>query len=216
MLKGLSILAVCVALAGGQGAYAKEDAWYVSGQLGVRAVEREEISAPGLAVDFELHNGIYGSGAIGRAFKAGAINLRLEGETAWRGGGDIRMYTVNGAGAAVAGKGVAALSLMANGFVDFENASRFTPYVGGGLGVARLSSDISDGANLLDESATSLAAQGVVGLDVGLSDRLSIFTDLRYFKVFNTTMTLQGSAGSGDVDVDYDAYTFGLGLRLKL
>ncbi|GJL91920.1 outer membrane protein [Hyphococcus sp.] len=215
MLKVASIVIVFGGLAAGQAAAEDKGSWYASGQFGVRAVEQEEFSAPGLAAEFELHNGIYASGAIGRSFNAGGINLRLEGETAWRGGGDVRNYTVNGGGVPVAGNGISALSFMANGFVDFENASRFTPYIGAGVGVAKLSSDISDGANSLNDSATSFAAQGVVGIDVAVSERVSVFTDLRYFKASGTTMTLQGSAGSGDVNVDYDAYTVGLGLKLN-
>ncbi|WDI30479.1 outer membrane beta-barrel protein [Hyphococcus flavus] len=215
MLKRASSLALSISLITGGAAQAEDNSWYASGQFGVRAVEREEIRAPSVDIDFELHNGLYASGAIGKIFDAGGVNFRLEAEAAWREGGDIRDFNINGVDGAAIGDGISAVSFMANGIIDIKNRSRFTPYFGGGIGVAKLSADISDGANMVMDKATSLSAQGIVGVDIGLSENFSVFTDLRYFKSFNATMTLQGTSGTADVDVDYDAYTFGVGLKYK-
>ena len=196
-------------------AHASDHQWYASGQVGVRAVEQQAITAPSVAIDLEQHNGLYASFALGRYFDRDGIGFRGELETAYRDGGRISQFSVNNASTAVSGDGLSSWSLMANGIVDFNNRSRFTPYVGAGIGVIRLDGDIQSPGNFIDDTATVFGAQGIVGVDIRLSKSVSAFTDLRYQKAFGSEMTLVGTAGSGAVDVDYDAYTVGAGIRLS-
>lgn len=195
-------------------AYAGDKDWYASGQFGVRAIEKQTAMATGVNIEVELDNGTFLSGAIGKSIKTDGLSVRVEGEIAWR-GGNLNSVDVNGVANAVTGDGFSALSFMANGYIDFENGSRFTPYLGAGLGLARITGDIQAGTNVLDGTATAFAFQGIAGVDLSLSESASVFTDLRYFNASGTTMTLTGSMGSGDLDTDYDAFTVGLGLRLK-
>ncbi|MEO1243336.1 MAG: OmpW family outer membrane protein [Pseudomonadota bacterium] len=208
-----AVIAAAV-LSTGATASAKDGDWYASGQFGVRAVEREEATAPGVDIDVELSNGLYLSGAVGRAFGTKGPQLRLEGEVAWR-GGKLNNFDINNVPVAVTGNGFSALSFMTNGYADFNNRSRFTPYIGAGVGVAQIKGDINAGANLLDDTATAFAIQGIGGVDIEVTENASLFADLRYFRAIGTTMTLTGSAGSGDVDVEYDAYTVGAGIRIR-
>lgn len=195
-------------------ALAEDGGLYASGQLGVRAIEQQTANAPGVIIDGELDNGLYLAGAVGYKFKSDGIGFRLEGEVAWR-GGNLNNLNINGAPVAVTGDGFSALSVMGNGYVDFNNGSAFTPYLGAGIGLARIKGDINAGANILNDTATVVAVQGIGGVDLAVTKNVSVFADLRYFKALDTRMTLNGSAGTGDIDVNYDAYTVGLGLRIK-
>lgn len=212
MLK--TVLIVSTVIFTGTHAYADDANWYASGQIGLRAIEQQTAMAAGTNIEVELDNAVFLSGAIGRSFRSDDLSVRLESEISWRSGG-LNRLDVNGIANAAVGDGFSALSFMANGYLDFENDSRFTPYVGAGAGVVSIKGDIQAGANVLDDSVTAFAFQGIAGIDISISESVSLFTDFRYFDASGTTMTLTGSAGSGDLDTDYNAFTIGAGLRLK-
>ena len=194
---------------------ASDQSWYAAGQIGVRAVEDQSIDIGAGNIDLEQHNGLYASAAIGRAFRQNGIGFRAEIETAWRGAGRISRFSVNNIPTAVTGDGLTALSVMANGIVDFNNGSRFTPYLGAGIGLISLKGDIDAGLNRISDSATGIGVQAIGGLDTRITQSVSLFADLRYQKAFEPSLTLVGSAGSGEVTVDYDAFTVGAGIRLR-
>ena len=198
----------------GTAASADEGAWYMSGQIGVRAVEQQTAQAPGTAIEGELDNGLYLGGALGYEFPSEGVGFRLEAEVASR-GGNLNNLSINGAEVPATGEGFSAISFMGNGYVDFNNSSSFTPYLGGGLGIARVNGDIVSGTNSVNDTATSFAIQGIGGVDVSVTRNISVFADIRYFKALDTSLTLIGSAGSGGLDVDYDAFTVGIGARFR-
>jgi OmpA-OmpF porin, OOP family len=217
IVRKLSVIAAVIAatsLTSTANAANEANDWYISGQFGVRAVERETATAPGVDIDTELGNGLYLSGAVGHRLNSDGIGLRVEGEVAWR-GGNLNNFDINNVPAPVTGDGFSALSVMANGYVDFNSGSSFTPYIGAGVGLARIAGDIDAGGNAIDDTATAFAVQGIAGVDVSLTDTVSLFADLRYFRAIGATMTLTGTAGAGDVDVEYDAFTLGIGARIK-
>lgn len=207
-----SILAVAM-LAGA--AEASDRQWYASGQAGVRAVEQQSIEAPGVAISLEQHNGVFASFAVGRFFDTDGVGFRGELEASYRDGGRINRFSVNTAPAAVSGNSLSSWSVMANGMIDFNNRSRFTPYIGAGVGVVMIDGDIQSPGNSISDSSSTFGVQGIAGVDVRISDSVSAFTDFRYQKAIDAELTLIGSAGNGIVDVEYDAYTFGAGIRVR-
>ncbi|MFN3959506.1 MAG: outer membrane protein [Parvularculaceae bacterium] len=70
---------------------------------------------------------------------------------------------------------VTAQALMSNVYFDFVNSSRLTPYVGVGVGGARIENELGqrDGA---------FAYQGRVGVDLALSRSLSLGVEYSYFR----------------------------------
>ena len=74
---------------------------------------------------------------------------------------------------------------MVNGYLDFENQTALTPYIGAGVGVAKVSAnDISiGGVALSDEDDTVFAYQ--LGVGIGYSVTESLIIDLAY-KYFAT------------------------------
>lgn len=82
--------------------------------------------------------------------------------------------------------GFDSLSLMGNAFYDFSTGSAWTPYVGGGLGVALMTSDItSTGIDVIDDDDTVFAYQVAAGLGYALSPTVTITADYRFFATSN-------------------------------
>lgn len=67
-------------------------------------------------------------------------------------------------------------NLMTNGLYDFNNQTKFVPYLGAGVGYAYV--DHRDSSN-------SMAYQGIGGLKYNLTDRVAVGVDYRYQHDFN-------------------------------
>ena len=182
---------------------------YLSGQIGVRAVEQFDGDLTGADIDGELGNGVYSAGAVG--LDRGA--WRFEAEIANR-AGSLNALNINGVDTGATGDGLAATSLMANAYYDFANESRVTPYLGAGLGLARITADMSGPGGAIDGDTTVLAVQLIGGASLAVSDSVSVFTDLRYFRAGEADFTMTAPLGSSNVSFDYDGYTLGAGLRV--
>ncbi len=130
-------------------------------------------------------------------------------------------FSGNGAGTEnnVAGD-ISTARLFANVLADVRTNSKFTPYFGAGLGVARtdlgLSYGGSPGAVNIDESSTNFSAQLIVGTSYALNDRVSLFSDARYIRDFGVSSTRTSPAGfTGVVEDDIDTFNINFGLRYK-
>lgn len=118
---------------------------------------------------------------------------------------------------------VKAHSVMVNAFYDFNNQSVFTPYIGGGLGLAYLSTDyhsrISNGLSGAINTSNNdwnFAWNVGGGVTYHFSDSMALDLGYRYVDL--------GSAGSGSSSVnnyvgssslDYTAHEIGLALRFS-
>lgn len=69
-------------------------------------------------------------------------------------------------------------ALMSNVYFDFASKSRFTPYVGVGVGGARVENEVG-------ERDAAFAFQGRAGVEVAISDRLSIGAEYVYFRTLD-------------------------------
>lgn len=146
----------------------------------------------------EFDPGWTGLGAVGYAFANG---LRLEGELGYR-----RNGVDNGPGNA------SAWSLMGNALYDFNTGTRFTPYVGVGVGGARLNfNNVATGGTTVDDGDTVVAYQGLAGVGYQVTTNLSVDLGYRYF----TTEKPRFSSSAGTVESDYDDHAVVLGLRYQ-
>ena len=93
-------------------------------------------------------------------------------------------FSGNGAGAetVLSGSDVTGFNFFANVFLDYDTGTRFTPYVGGGLGFTRADFDIAyNGPNLnLSDNDTSFAWHIGGGANLELTEKISFFVDARY------------------------------------
>ncbi len=136
----------------------------------------QPIVAPPTAKSTELGDGLALSAAIGfqyartrteieyRRFGASADSVALTG-------GAIASTTAD------AGD-VTAQAIMSNVYFDLVNSSRFTPYIGVGVGGARIE-------NELGERDAAFAYQGRVGVEAALTKSLSVGIEYSYFRTLD-------------------------------
>ena len=93
------------------------------------------------------------------------------------------------------------ISLMANGYYDFNNDSAFTPFVGAGVGWAR--HDVDD-ANWDD---SGFAYQGTIGVAWGFRDSMNLDLAYRYFTTIDPEFE--------NTEIDYASHNITAGLRFS-
>ncbi|HWI28914.1 MAG TPA: outer membrane beta-barrel protein [Stellaceae bacterium] len=82
-----------------------------------------------------------------------------------------------------------ALSFMLNGIMTLLPSWRVSPYIGAGIGGARLTLDKLGvaGVTLADDTTTEPAAQAIAGIETRLAPRVSLALDYRYFATLDPT-----------------------------
>ncbi|HET8551034.1 MAG TPA: outer membrane beta-barrel protein [Gammaproteobacteria bacterium] len=151
----------------------------------------------------------------------GAGMLRVEGELGYRDNGvDSFDYTAtsgNSMQLADSGGHTQAWSLMFNVINDFSPHSGFDPYIGLGIGYARIDFHHYNAAPLgpntpavtfMDDVDSGLAYQGMVGFRSWLSPTLALDVNWRYFKADSPTF----HNASGDVSSGYRMQSIQVGL----
>ncbi|WP_339481265.1 MULTISPECIES: outer membrane protein [unclassified Pseudomonas] len=197
---------------------------YVSGMGGVNWVAKQDLTQNNndfVEMEFNqpLHSGYATGLALGWRFPVG---LRPEVELSYRRNTlDQFNNRVYEGGGSIEGKGEEqASSLMANLWYDIPNLpaplSRFTPYVGGGLGYAVLTikgleaGGVEFGGTHRDTvSAWQLGA----GIAYELSEHWSMSLDYRYFKTGEANFGKIQGLPPADVETEYNAQSLMLGLR---
>jgi OOP family OmpA-OmpF porin len=171
-------------------AHAQDTGWYVRGELG-STFEGQLDADP--SVDFD--DGFLASVAIGRDYLFG---MRAEGEV---------LYLDNDINGSANGD-ASALGVFANAYYDFNRDGRIQPFLGAGIGMAKV--DYNDG--LIDDDATEFAYQAKAGLSYKISDQLTGDLVYRYLQVTD----LKLGSGSSTIEGDYDTQAVTVGLRYKL
>ncbi|MBD9465672.1 outer membrane protein [Pseudomonas sp. Pdm06] len=200
---------------------------YVSGMGGVNWVAEQDLNQNDLDfVEMEfnqpLHSGFATGLALGWRFPVG---LRPEVELSYRRNTLTQFnHRVYEGGGSIDGKGKEqATSLMANLWYDVTNLpaplSRFTPYVGGGLGYAVLTITglEAGGVEFGDTHRDTVSAwQLGTGVAYELSEHWSMSLDYRYFKTGEAHFGNIQGLPQGDVKTEYNAQSLMLGLRYWL
>jgi opacity protein-like surface antigen len=125
-------------------------------------------------------------------------NIRLEGELAHL-QGDV---------SGPLGGDVKVLGGFANAYYDFNPNGQFQPFVGAGIGLARV--DVDSGA--IDDDDTGFAYQFKAGVAHPFNERLTGEVAYRYVGVTDVT----AGTGPSRVDGDYTTSAVTVGLRYKL
>ncbi|HKF72034.1 MAG TPA: outer membrane beta-barrel protein [Stellaceae bacterium] len=205
-------LAVLAAIAVG-GARAQTPGWYVGGEGAWSHLNDQNSTAtsPGTSTPLKIHPGEGFAGGVngGFEFRSG---LRLEGELVYR-RHDEKSATSLGVTAPTHGS-IDNLAIMGNAFYDFNNATRFTPYVGAGVGAARLHLDNFNavGTPGLSDSDWRLAYQGIAGVRYTIDPHWSASLDYRYFAT--TDPKFSGSVGGvpSGLKTEYQTHNVMLGI----
>jgi OOP family OmpA-OmpF porin len=153
-------------------------------------------------------------------------NLRLEGQIAYRSSkiDNIKLKYINVLGVGVKGASgdITSLSFMANAWCDFLHRGSWSPYFGGGVGLAQVSlkdfvlktAPVVPNAPIhetlfADDKDSKLAYQFGAGLKYGLNERFIIDLGYRYFATLEPELAdVVGNA----LEVDYSHQSIQLGI----
>lgn len=200
------VLAATVTASGTTAAQAQDatPGYYVSGALGLIDVPSATVTdTASRKVKFD--NGTMGALAFGYDYAS-----------PWRGEVELsrRAADLKSVSGTNASGELLATSLMANAAYDFDVNAPVTPYLGLGLGFARVELDNASpfGASSINDTDTVLAGQAIAGVSYAVQDNLNLFADYRYFRTGDASMsTRAGNSASFDMDT----HSIMVGLRFN-
>lgn len=190
--------------------------WYVQGggaiTFGHDSDVDLEIAAVSTEVDFEEGWGVAGAGGVKHS-----SGLRGEIELGFR-TNEIDALSVNGGGGVTASGDYQAWTGMANVFFDFDNSTRVTPYIGLGAGVGIIDVDGSAAGISTDDAFFAVLGQAIAGIDIEITDNISIFGDYRFITTLNDNLKENAefninATTKADFDVDYHNSALFAGVR---
>jgi opacity protein-like surface antigen len=184
MKKRLPMLAAAMIAAGTLSTPAFAADHYVSGNVGISWInEIKPISGPNLQTD----DGVNLLGAVGCDYG----NYRIETEAGYQ-HNDIK-----------SGGAIKVLSLLGNGYYDFNVGGGIKPYVTAGVGVAdvRLRNISLGGPFRYDDNEMTFAYQIGAGVAIPIASKVMLDARYRYFGMteFNTAITGNESFDSNSV-----------------
>ena len=152
---------------------------------------------------------------------------RVEFEYNYRNNGASTIYTT--AGTQSASGSLTSNNFMVNVLYDFDTGSKWTPYVGLGLGVADVSANditLSTPMNpsaFLSGTSSKFAVQFIFGAEYAVSDRIGVTVDWRGLWASNTnfnygigcTSANTNCIQTGTTNYDYWNGALNVGLRIK-
>jgi len=198
--------------------------FYVSGNVGgvlITDVDIDETSTIGGLVanaSLDIDPGWGVNGALGHAWGL----FRVEGEVSYR-VADLDSLTVNSLsvpGFVLTGLGpipvsgeVSSLAFMANAWRDFKTGTKFKPYIGGGIGLARIGFE----AGSADDSAYTFAYQLGGGLGYEITQNVTLALSYKFFGTTTADFESMSATFGTVTDEVGPIYTHNveLGLRIK-
>jgi opacity protein-like surface antigen len=203
MRKKHSFILSCIFLLVFSSAALGAEGFYAGFNAGFSYLDDATVSQVGAGntVEVEYDSGLGFSGVVGYDFGT----PRVEGEIAYL-KNDIDKLSTQGT--TVSGSGDATTwSFMLNGYVDIENRSAFTPYFGGGIGLASVSMEniIISNFNLGSESDTAFAYNFAAGIAWEIKEPITLDLRYRYFATTNPEL--------GSYEAEYAASMVILGIR---
>ncbi len=172
---------------------------YVSGNFGLVFVNDADFSDPAVGSgEFTFDSGFGLLAAVGTSVQNGG---RFEAELGYR-SNDMDELILDSFGSFDIDGDVNTLSLMGNGYFDMSTSGIFTPFVGGGIGLANIEGDI-EGAG--DEDDTVFAYQLMLGGSFKTSETISIDLQYRFFATADPDFD--------GTEVEYSTHNVLIGLR---
>jgi opacity protein-like surface antigen len=183
------------------------DGPYVSGHVGIAIASDSDVTdstAPGIPITVESDAGFALGGAVG--YSAG--DARGEVEIAYQ-KNNLDKQTVPGFPVMELTGDTTLLSVLVNGYYDFDTGGPFTPFVSAGLGFAKF--DINDAkvvgspSPATNDDDTVFAYQLGAGVGYAVNERVSI--DIRYRYLATTDPEVD------TVTIEYSGHNFLAGVR---
>lgn len=151
--------------------------WYVGLNTNLSYQDDADSELSGVTNVFSYKSGWGLSGDAGYAWGNG---VRTEAELLYR---HAQVDKVTGTNSGTAGGGLHNKALMGNVFYDFSTGTRFTPYLGAGVGTSLVDADAMRTVNgtTLDDDRVAFAYQGIAGVALALEGNWDFTADYRYF-----------------------------------
>ncbi len=181
------------------------DGIYVGGNVGVHKPQNSSMSRAGQTSTVKIGTGAAGTAAVGYGFGNG---LRGELELGHRAGSVRSIDSATGGGGRID-----VTSLMGNVLYDFANETSFVPYIGAGVGGARLrAKDVGpdQGNAMVSGTANVFAYQGILGLDYRIGDNTALGASYRYFATQSASI---GSTAGDSASIPYRDHSIMVGMR---
>lgn len=178
---------------------------YVAGAVGISFPADSDLDTATTSENTELDPGFAAMFAVGRLYGNG---FGTEIELGYRANDVDRISGAAGTG------DIGIFSIMLNGYYDFGVSRRGTPYIGAGIGVARLDADgISPVSNSrVNDQTTAVAYQATAGIAYPVNDRLDMMLSYRYFAIPDAGL---GTDAGESVDSDYTSHAVRFGFRYR-
>lgn len=208
------LLGLCLAPA----AHADNAGIYLSGSGGGLLLNGSNLSGGGGSIDLDYVPGLVGGGGVG--YELPLAPIRLEGELMYRLIDPDTVTAISGTplvggSAFSAGGSFTVTSAMGNAYLFLPVPFGLEPYVGVGVGYARVhANNLSGGGfTLIDGTSDGLAYQGIVGVEFDFfPGPIDFGFEYRYFAV--EPLTLNGPTGA--FGFNYRSHTAMLRLRISL
>lgn len=184
--------------------------WYAGADGGVNFVQDSDINAPnsapakaGSETGYALQ--VHGGYAF-RSFDF--ATPRIEAELGYRNSGLKSLTDFTGTSGHTS-----ALSLMTNASLYFLPKHSWHPFVGAGIGVARIDAEWrSNGGKLVDDSDTVFAYQGFAGVSYDIAKNWELSAQYRYFATQDPEMT---DTADGTFTGEYSSHSILAGFTYK-
>ena len=179
---------------------------YISGNLGAVFLYDADIKEDGDSGEFTFDNGGVVTFAFGTTIgSAGRIEVEIGSRV-----NDMDEVSSDDYDFDLLVDGdVTTAFFMGNAYYDFKNESRFTPFIGGGLGFADIEYDIDDVFDIDDtgfkDDDDVLAYQFMLGGSYAATEQLSIDLQYRFFGTEDPEID--------GMDIEYQSHNVMLGLR---
>lgn len=183
---------------------AGQEGLYIGGAAGVSLPRDSDTNDGTTDRTVDLDTGFGLSGSVGYAVGNG---FRPEFELGYL------SNDIDSVAGANAGGDIGVLKFMGNLLYDFRNTGLpITPYIGAGMGFARVDADGIDpfSNSRIDDSDMAFAYQAIAGASRSLNDKLDLTLDYRFVNV--PDVGLKTDAGVG-VDADYSSHVVMIGFR---
>ncbi len=189
---------------------------YISGNIGASIPNDSEIEGSEAGVtlqsDLEFDTGFTGGIAtgndLGKVRLEVAVGYSSNELEEWK---DITITGLGNLGDASGSGDITALSVLVNGYYDMEIDLPFTPYIGGGIGFAKI--EIDDitiaGVTIMDEAEddTVFAYQLGLGIGIDVSEKVTLDLGYRFFATADPEFD--------GVEVEVETHNFIGGVRLS-
>jgi opacity protein-like surface antigen len=222
MHKFMTILAVAAPLAIGSAPAAAGD-WYVKGSLGHAETELESGGFNVISGGFSNTGDDHGDGKLlgflGAAVGRNYGNYRFEAELTSRFSQDFVTNSFRPPTPTFFYETkVKSTNLMLNALWDFPNSSKWTPFVGAGIGAAYIDIETEDVIVTGDESETNFAYQVGFGTSYDLGNDSAVELGYRYVDLGDVSVDLVNPIGgpAGDYKADLDSHDIYIAWRMDL